>query len=72
MPYSITQHFETQEELFQFIAMMEQKKKADNKKINKETDKRGRHMAELHESARLFHLENPELTYKECMSRCSV
>lgn len=71
MPYSITQHFNTQEELFQFVAMMEKQKKTDNKKINKETDKRGRHMAGLHDSARLLHLERPDLTYKECMSYSS-
>lgn len=68
MPYSITQHFETQEELFQYMnLMMQNQKKIDSKKTNKETDKRGRHMGTLHESARILHLEHPELTYKECM-----
>jgi hypothetical protein len=67
MPYSITQHFNTQEELFQFVAMMEKQKKIENKKVNKESDNRGKHMATLHSSARLLHLEHPERTYKECM-----
>lgn len=72
MPYSITQHFETQEQLFQFIAMMEKQKKIADKKSNNQTDSRGKHMGRLHENARLFHLENPELSYKDCMKHCGL
>lgn len=65
--YSVTHSFETNEELFKFIAMLEKHSRQEKKKLSTD-DKRGSHMGEFHQKAKLFKEENPEMTYRECMA----
>jgi hypothetical protein len=53
------------EELSDFI--LSKKIKEDIKKPKKENDRRGLNVSLLHQNARDYHLEHPEVPYKMCL-----
>ena len=68
---SLTLEFETTEEIVTFIEQMDYAKKCLQKKTHNPLEKRGLHMKELHVLARKKLLENPDMTYKECIQSVS-
>jgi hypothetical protein len=65
--YSVTHSFQTNDELFKFVSMLE-KHSRQEKKRNEHDDKRGSHMAEFHQKAKILKEEHPEMSYRECMA----
>ena len=60
--------FENNEELYQFVAnISEYENYKLRKSFKKELDNRGCHMKELHNKARLYYIEHPEINYKKCL-----
>ena len=57
--------FETMEELSQFI--QDKKIKEDIKKEKKIGDRRGLNVSVLHQNAKAYQLEHPEIPYKMCL-----
>jgi hypothetical protein len=62
------------EDIIKHIELMEQFKKYQAKKEQKQGDgeeKRGLHMRFLHQKAKELHVANPSMTYKECLKQVS-
>ena len=71
--FSLTTNFNTLLELENFI---KEKNKEEQqikiKKEKKEGDRRGANVKELHQRAKLYHLENPETPYKQCLKLANI
>ena len=65
MSYTLQIKFETMEELSEFV--IEKKIKESIKKPRKENDKRGQNVYILHQNAKEYHMEHPEVPYKMCL-----
>jgi hypothetical protein len=72
MIFTLNVHFTSEEELKQFIGAInlpptaETAEPAPAKKQPKENDRRGKHMQFLHQRAKDYHTQHPEVTYREC------
>jgi hypothetical protein len=60
--------FDTMEEAQEFLSMKSQPLKL---KIKKENDGRGRSTKDFHLKCKEYHLEHPNLSYKECLQLLS-
>jgi hypothetical protein len=60
--------FNTIEELQNFVNIRgEEKVIIKEPKIKKETDRRGQNVKELHQNAKAYQQEHPEIPYRECL-----
>lgn len=62
--------FDSVEELLKHVSHLselETIKKLVNKPDKKEHDQRGAHITGLHEQAKIYHNEHPEIRYHECI-----
>ena len=61
--------FENNEELYQFVSNISEFENYKlRKSFKKQLDVRGCNMKELHNKARLYYIEHPEINYKKCLN----
>ena len=71
--FSLTINFNTLLELQEFLNKEKGKEEQIKiKKEKKEGDKRGSNVKELHIKAKAYHLEHPEIKYKECLKLANI
>ena len=59
--------FDTMEDAQEFLSIKSQPKP----KIKKENDGRGRSTKQFHEKCKEYHIEHPDLSYKQCLQLLS-
>lgn len=65
MDYKLSITFENLAEMENFVREMNKK----GKQSKREGEKRGKHMVELHQKAKEYQRENPDIPYKDCLKR---
>jgi hypothetical protein len=75
MIFTLNIHFTTEEELKDFIAGIHspppiteitETAAPTTKQPKKENDRRGKHMQVLHQQAKEYHVQHPDVPYREC------